>query len=162
MLTDEEVLLKSTVRDFADKQLKPNASALDQNGEFPSENIRGLSELGLFGLTVDEKYGGSGGTMRQLAVTIEEIARGCGSTSVVYIAHLSLCTHFIEHFGTERLKTAFIPELASSERIGAFALTEEGAGSDAAAIKLTAEREGSLYPFPYLHRRRGADPGLPV
>ena len=145
MLTDEEVLLKSTVRDFADKQLKPNASALDQNGEFPSENIRGLSELGLFGLTVDEKYGGSGGTMRQLAVTIEEIARGCGSTSVVYIAHLSLCTHFIEHFGTERLKTAFIPELASSERIGAFALTEEGAGSDAAAIKLTAEREGSLY-----------------
>ena len=111
MLTDEEILLRTTVRDFAEKQLKPNASALDQNREFPSENIRGLSELGLFGLTVDERYGGNGGTTRQLALTIEEIARGCGSTSVVYIAHLSLCTHFIEQFGTEEQKKKYIPDL---------------------------------------------------
>ena len=145
MLTDEEILLRTTVRDFAEKQLKPNASALDQNEEFPSENIRGLSELGLFGLTVDERYGGNGGTTRQLALTIEEIARGCGSTSVVYIAHLSLCTHFIEQFGTEEQKKKYIPDLARAEKIGAFALTEQGAGSDAAAISLRAKRHDSFY-----------------
>ena len=101
LLSEEELLLRNTVREFADEQLAPRAAGYDESGEFPWDNVKGLAALGLFGLTIDEEYGGSGGTARQLAVVIEEIARGCGSTSVVYLAHLSLCAQFIHMFGTE-------------------------------------------------------------
>lgn len=134
LLTDDERLLRSTVREFADRELAPRAAGYDERGEFPWENVRGMAELGLFGLTIDEKYGGSGGTSRYLAVAVEEIARGCGSTSVVYVAHMSLCTQFIHKFGADAQKRRFVPPLARGETIGAFALTEAGAGSDAAAM----------------------------
>ena len=145
LLTEEELLLRATVRDFSDQQLAPRAAAYDESGEFPADNVRGLVELGLFGLTVEERYGGSGGTTRQLVVAVEEIARGCGSTSVVYLAHLSLCTQFIQMFGNEAQKQKFLPPLARAEKIGAFALTEPGAGSDAAAMRLSATRSNGRY-----------------
>ena len=91
LLSEDEVLLKRTVREFSDQELAPRASEYDQSGKFPWENVRGLAGLGLFGLTIDEEYGGGGGTMRQLVVAVEEIARGCAATSVAYVAHLSLC-----------------------------------------------------------------------
>lgn len=137
VLTEEEAMLKATVRDYADQVLVPNAANYDESGDFPWENVRGLAELGVFGLTIDEEYGGSGGTTRHLAIVAEEIARGCGSTSVILVAHLSLCTEFIATFGTPAQKQQWVPTLASAETIGAFALTEPGSGSDAAAMRTT-------------------------
>ena len=96
--------------------------------------------MGLFGLTIDEEYGGSGGTARQLAVVIEELARGCGATSVVYIAHLALCAQYLHRFGSERQKRELLQPLVSLASVGAFALTEPGAGSDAASIRTSLSR----------------------
>lgn len=137
VLSKEETMLKATVRDYANQVLAPNAASYDESGEFPWDNVRGLAELGILGLTVDEEYGGSGGTTRHLAIVAEEIARGCGSTSVILVAHLSLCTEFIATFGTPAQKQRWMPALASAETIGAFALTEPGSGSDAAAMRTT-------------------------
>jgi butyryl-CoA dehydrogenase len=145
LLSEEEMLLKSAVRDFADRVLAPRAAAYDESGEFPWDNVRGLAGLGLFGLTLDEEYGGSGGTSRLLAVAVEEIARGCGATSVIYIAHMALCTQLIATFGSEDQKRRWVPPLATAEKIGAFALTEPQAGSDAAAIRTTAIRSNGHY-----------------
>ena len=145
LLSEEESLLKSTVRDFADRVLAPRASEYDEKAEFPWDNVRGLAELGLFGLTIDPEFGGSGGTTRQLAVVTEEIARGCGGTSVIYLAHLALCAQYIQTFGTEGQKRRFVTPLAKGETIGAFALTEPGSGSDAAAMQTTATRSDGHY-----------------
>ena len=145
LLTEDELLIQSTVRQFADEQLVPRAAAYDESGEFPWDNFRGLAGLGLFGLMIDEEYGGSGGTTRQLAIVNEEIARACAATSVIYIAHLSLCAHLIQSFGTEGQKRRFLPPLARGEKIGAFALTEPGGGSDAGALKTTAIKSNGHY-----------------
>ena len=145
LLSEDELLLKNTVRDFADRELAPRAAAYDESGDFPWDNIRGLASLGLLGLTIDEEYGGSGGTARQLALAMEEIARGCAATSVIFVAHLSLCAQFINMFGTESQKRRFVPPLASGEKLGAFALTEPGSGSDAAALRTTATKSNGGY-----------------
>ena len=145
LLSEDERLLKNTVRDFVDRVVAPRAAAYDESSEFPWDNIRGLAELGLFGLTIDEEYSGNGGTTRQLAVVVEEIARGCAATSVIFIAHLSLCTQFIHMCGTEDQKQMFVPPLARGEVIGAFALTEPGSGSDAGALATTATMVDGFY-----------------
>ncbi len=145
LLTEDELLLRNMVRELADQELAPRAAAYDANAEFPWDNVRRIAELGLFGLTIDEKYGGSGGTNRQLAIVIEEIARGCAATSVIYIAHLSLCTQFIHMFGTEAQKQQFIPPLAKGEKMGAFALTEPGSGSDSGAMRTTSTKSNGQY-----------------
>jgi alkylation response protein AidB-like acyl-CoA dehydrogenase len=139
-LTEDEQLLRLAVRELADRELAPRASHYDQNEEFPRDNLRRMAEMGLFGLTIDEEYGGSGGTARQLAVVIEELARGCGATSVVYIAHLALCAQYINRFGSETQKRELLPPLVDLSGVGAFALTEPGAGSDAASIRTSLSR----------------------
>ncbi|MBM3944277.1 MAG: acyl-CoA dehydrogenase [SAR202 cluster bacterium] len=145
LLTEDELLLRRTVRDFADKVLIPNAAGYDQRAEFPRENVKGLGDLGLYGLTVDERYGGSGGTTAQLAIAAEEVARGCAATSVIWLAHHALGTKFIERFGTEEQRGEYVPPLASAEKIAAFGLTEPGAGSDAAGIQTRAVRSDGHY-----------------
>ena len=145
LLSEEEALLKSTVKDFVDNEIAPRAAAYDESGEFPYDNFKGLAELGLLGLTLDEEYGGSGGTFRQLAIAVEEVARACAATSTSYIAHLSLCAQFINMWGTDGQKRQFLPKLASGEHIGAFALTEPGSGSDAGAMRTTATRDNGGY-----------------
>ena len=145
LLTEDELLLRNMVRELADQELAPRATAYDESAEFPWDNVRRIAELGLFGLTIDEKYGGSGGTNRQLAIVIEEMARGCAATSVIYIAHLSLCTQFIQMFGTEAQKQQFIPSLAKGEKMGAFALTEPGSGSDSGAMRTTSTKSNGQY-----------------
>ena len=144
-LSEDELLLKNTVRDFADSEIAPRAAGYDESGEFPHDNFEGLGELGLLGLTLDEEYGGSGGTFRQLAIAVEEVARACAATSTSYIAHLSLCAQFINMWGTEGQKRQFLPKLASGEHIGAFALTEPGSGSDAGAMRTTVTRSNGGY-----------------
>ncbi len=104
-----------------------------------------LADLGVLGLTIDEDFGGSGGTTRQLALVSEEIARGCVATSVIYIAHLSLTSQYINTFGDEYQKQKYLPDLAAGKKIGAFALTEPGAGSDAAAIQTSSVRANGHY-----------------
>ena len=93
----------------------------------------------------DENYGGSGGTTRQLAIVAEEIARGCVATSVIYIAHLSLTTQYINMYGDETQKEQYLPDLTSGRKIGAFALTEPGAGSDAASLETSTVRSNGHY-----------------
>ena len=144
-LSEDELLLKNTVRDFADSEIAPRAAGYDESGEFPFDNFKEMSDLGLLGLTINEEYGGSGGTFRQLAVAVEEIARACAATSTSYIAHLSLCAQFIHMWGTEGQKRQFLPTLANGEHIGAFALTEPGSGSDAGAMRTTATRSNGSY-----------------
>ncbi|MBV46418.1 MAG: acyl-CoA dehydrogenase [Dehalococcoidia bacterium] len=145
LLSDDEILLKNTVSDYSKNELAPRAAGYDESGLFPWDNVTGIGELGLFGLTIPEEYGGSGGTTRQLAIAAEEIAKGCAATSVIYIAHLSLCTQFINMFGSEEQKRNYLPDLASGKKVGAFALSEPGAGSDAAAIKTSAVRSNGHY-----------------
>ncbi|MBK50384.1 MAG: acyl-CoA dehydrogenase [SAR202 cluster bacterium] len=145
MISDEELLLKKEIRRFALSELEPHASEFDSSGKFPRKNIEGLANLGLTGLTIDEKYGGVGGTSKQLAIVAEEIARGCGSTSVIFLAHLSLCTQFINTYGTEEQKTKYLSDLISAKSIGAFALTEPGAGSDSAKIATSLHKVGGEY-----------------
>ena len=145
LLNEEEMMLRSAVREFADAELAPRAAGYDESGEFPYDNFKGLAQLGILGLGIDEEYGGSGGTTRQMVVAVEEIARGCAATATILGAHLSLCTQYIEMFGTEGQKSEFIPPLVSGEKVGAFALTEPGAGSDAAALTTTGTRSNGGY-----------------
>ena len=145
LLNEEELLLRNTVRDFADQQLAPRAADYDESGEFPWENFRGLAELGLFGLTISEDVGGQGGTARQAAIVIEELARGCAATSVIFVAHLSLCARLIDEFGTEGQRQRFVPPLVAGEKVGAFALTEPGGGSDAGALTTTSTKSNGGY-----------------
>ena len=145
LLTEEELMLKNVVGEFSDAELATRAAGYDESCEFPWENMRGLAELGLLGLGIDEEFGGSGGTTRQLVVAVEEVSRGCAATATVLGAHLSLCTQYINMFGTEGQKREFLPALTSGEKIGAFALTEPGAGSDAAAMRTTGVRSNGAY-----------------
>lgn len=135
LLTEEERLLRSSVREFAEKELAPRAAELDAHPQFPWENMRALAGLGLTGLTIDPKYGGSGGSTKALVVAIEEIARACAATSVTYLAHLSLAMQTIHRFASEEQKARLLPPMVRTERIGAFCLTEPGGGSDAAALQ---------------------------
>ena len=136
-LTESETLLRKTIRDFVDRELAPNASSYDLNEEFPSTIIKKLSELGFFGLTIDTNYGGTAGSTTQLAILTEELARGCASTAVIFASHLSLCTKYIDLFGSDGQKRSYLPGLINASTIGAFALSEPDAGSDAVAIKTT-------------------------
>ena len=140
LLSEEESLLRNTVRDYSNDVLAERAADYDDSGLFPWDNFKELGDMGLLGLGIGEEYGGSGGTTRLVALAAEEIARGCAATSVVYIAHLSLCTQFINRYGSEDQKHKYIPDLASGKKVGAFALTEPGAGSDAAAITTNSVR----------------------
>lgn len=144
-LTETERMLKMTARDFANRELAPHASRLDELEEFPRENLTRIAELGFMGLTVDSAYGGGSGNYQQLAVVIEEIARGCASTSVAHLAHLSLTTSCIAEFGSEEQRNHYLPGLASGKSLGAFCLTEPSSGSDAADMATLADKTSKGY-----------------
>ena len=147
LLTEEEQMLQKMVRDFADRELAPRARETDEKQEFSWENWRGMANLGLMGIGIDAKYGGSGsGGYRQVSIVAEEIARGDAGASVSMLAHLSLGTNTIYRFGNEEQKQRLLPSLASGKGIAAWALTEPGSGSDAAALQTTAtERDGTYF-----------------
>jgi butyryl-CoA dehydrogenase len=145
ILNEEERMLQNLVRDFADRELKPRARQLDEEEKFSWENWEGMVRLGLTGIGIDPKYGGSGGGYRQVAIAAEEVGRGDSSASVTLIAHLSLGTSTIYRFGNEEQKQLLVPSLASGQGIAAWALTEPGGGSDAAALQTTATRRDGTY-----------------
>ena len=146
ILTEEEQMLQTMVRDFADRELIPRSKEVDEKAEFSWENWQGMAQLGLTGLGLGPKYGGSEGGYRQVAIVADELARGDASASVCLLTHLSLGSTTIKRFGNEEQRQRLIPPLAAGKEIAAWALTEPGGGSDAAALKTTAtERDGTYF-----------------
>lgn len=145
-LNEQESMLQTLVRDFADRELAPRAREVDEKEEFDWPNWQGMARLGLTGIGIDPQYGGSGGGYRQIAIAAEETARGDAAASVSLIAHLSLGTTTIYRFGNDEQKRRFVPSLAGGQGVAAWALTEPGGGSDAAALQTTAvERDGTWF-----------------
>jgi len=130
------------VRDFCQKEVMPISAELDEEERFPEETMRKLAEMGLMGISFPEEYGGAGMSYLSYISVCEEIAKFCASTSVTLSAHCSLCCTPIFDFGTEEQKRKYLPPLLSGEHLGAFALTEPSAGSDAAMQKTTAVDKG--------------------
>jgi short-chain 2-methylacyl-CoA dehydrogenase len=142
-LTDEQELVRRTVREFAVERVAPVAEELDREHRFPYELVAELAELGLMGLPVPEECGGAGGDTVSYAIAIEELTRIDSSVAITVAAHTSLGTMPILLFGSEEQKREWLPDLASGRRLAAFGLTEPGAGSDAGATQTRAEpRDG--------------------
>jgi len=142
-LTDDQRMIREMVRTFAQKQIAPIAGEMDKTEEFPWPVIRKMAELGILGLPFPEKYGGAGADTVSYAIAVEEISRASGSVGITLAAHISLGTYPIYAFGTEEQKQRFLPPLTTGQGLGAFGLTEPGAGSDAGATKTTALRQGN-------------------
>ncbi len=146
LLTEEERMLQTAVREFADRELAPRAREVDEREEFSWESWKGMASLGLTGIGIDPIYGGSGGGYRQMAIAEEEVARGDAAASVTLVAHMSLSTQTIYQNANEEQKLKYIPPLAQGEVLGAWALTEPTGGSDAASLQTTATlRDGAYY-----------------
>jgi short/branched chain acyl-CoA dehydrogenase len=138
-LSPEHELVRSTVRAFAEERVAPVAEELDREHRFPYELVRELAELGLMGMPIPEEYGGGGTDTLSYAIAIEELTRVDSSVAITVAAHTSLGTMPIFLFGSEEQKREWLPQLASGEKLGAFGLTEPGAGSDAGATRTRAE-----------------------
>ncbi len=139
-LTDEQLQVKQMVREFAEAEIKPHVMEWDEAQHFPRELFTKMGELGLTGVIFPEEYGGAGMGYVEYATVIEEIARVCGSIGLSVAAHNSLCTNHIFQYGSEEHKRKYVTPLARGEKLGAWALTEPGSGSDASGMKTTAVR----------------------
>ncbi len=144
-LTREQEMLRETVRAFAEEVLKPRAAAFDRSREFPVDNYRRCAELGLCGMMVPETYGGAGFDGVSYVIAIEEVSRACASTGVILSVNNSLFCAPLLRFGNEAQKRAYLMPHARGERIGAYCLTEPHCGSDAAALRTLARKEGNRY-----------------
>lgn len=141
-LTEEQQMVRDMARDFAKAELAPRARKHDQQCKLDPEVFEMLSELGLMGLTVEEKWGGAGLGNLELVLVLEELNAACAATGVTVSVHNSLLSTPIKRFGTAEQMDRWLPELASGKRIGCYCLTEPNAGSDAAAVKTAARRDG--------------------
>ena len=141
-LSEEQRAIREMARDFAQRELAPQAARLDETGEFPWETIKKMAGLGFLGLPIPEEYGGVGTDNVSYALAIEELGRACGSTARVVAAHTALTAVPIYLFGTEEQKQKYLVPLARGEMLGAFGLTEPEAGSDAGATRTRAVRHG--------------------
>jgi len=144
-LSEEHEMLRQMVREFAEKEVEPIAAHIDETEEFPRETIGKMAELGLLGIPFPQKYGGAGMDTLAQAIAVEEIARVCAATALIQAAHMSLCAAPIYLFGTEAQKEKYLKPLAEGKVLGSFCLTEPHSGSDAAAARTTALRQGDHY-----------------
>ena len=144
-LTEEQLEMQKMFRDFAEKEVAPIAIEIDENHRFPEENVAKMQELGFFGIPFDEEYGGIGLDTLTYILCVEELSKACASTGVIVSAHTSLCADCINKFGNEEQKEKFLTPLASGEKLGAFALTEPDAGTDASGQKTVAVKDGDEY-----------------
>jgi alkylation response protein AidB-like acyl-CoA dehydrogenase len=140
-LTDEQMQLRRTVREFADAEILPHVMEWDEVSKFPSEIIPKLAEMGFLGVIFPEKYGGAGMGYVEYAIIIEELSRVDGSIGIIVAAHNSLCTNHIYKFGTEEQKKKYVTPLAQGKKLGCWSLTEPEAGSDAGGTRTTAVRK---------------------
>src|SRR5882724_13119855 len=143
-LTDVQQEILATVRDFVDKEIIPHAQALEHADEYPSDIVDGMREMGLFGLTIPEEYGGLGESLLTYALVVEQIARGWMSVSGVINTHF-IVAHMINQYGTPEQKQHFLPRMATGEIRGAFSMSEPGCGSDVAAITSRGVRADGDY-----------------
>jgi alkylation response protein AidB-like acyl-CoA dehydrogenase len=144
-LTDEQRMIRDTVRDIAQAEFAPRAAEIDAEGRFPEENFRILADMGLMGLPIPEEYGGGGADTISYALAVEEVSAACGSTGLVYAAHISLGTSPIYMFGSDEQKAKYLPTLTAGKGFGAFGLTEPHAGSDPATTRTTAEKKNGSW-----------------
>ena len=142
--TEDEVLLKETVRRFAQEVLAPRAAALDETAAFPAEHLPKLAELGIMGMNLPERWGGPGISAPALMLAVEQIAGACAATASMVTAHF-LASDAILLGGEDGLRQRYLPAAAAGDTLGAFALTEPGAGSNPADMRTTARREGAGY-----------------
>lgn len=144
-LNEEQQMIRAMVREFAREELLPTAAERDMTGEFPADNLRKMGELGLMGMTVPPEYNGAGADTVSYSVALQEIGYACAATAVIMSVHNSVACGPVYLFGSEYLKETYLKPLASGEKIGSFALTEPGAGSDPAGQKTKAVKDGHSY-----------------
>ena len=137
-LSKEHLLVRKMYREFAENEVKPLAEELDEEERFPMETVEKMAKLGMMGIYFPKQYGGAGGDVLSYAMCVEELAKVCGTTAVIVSAHTSLCCAPIFENGTEEQKMKYLPDLLSGRKIGAFGLTEPGAGTDASGQQTTA------------------------
>ena len=137
-LTDEQQLLRRTVREFAETEIRPHVREWDETQHFPAELMPKLADLGLLGIQWPEEYGGAGMSALDYCICIEELARVDPSVALSVAAHNGLCSAHLAMFGNEEQKRTFLVPLARGEKIGAWGLTEATSGSDAAGLRTTA------------------------
>jgi len=140
-LTDVQRSILDTVREFVDKEIIPNAQRLEHADEYPSDIVDGMREMGLFGLTISEEFGGLGQSLLTYALVVEELSRGWMSISGIVNTHF-IVAYLVSQHGSAEQKAALLPRLASGELRGAFSMSEPGTGSDVAAIRTRARRDG--------------------
>lgn len=142
-LNENQLMIAQMVRDFAEKEIRPNINKWDAEEYFPIETMKKMGELGLLGIYIPEEYGGSGFGYLEYATALMELGKVCGGVGLSVAAHNSLCTGHIFYHGSEEQKRKYLPKLASGEWIGAWGLTEPNTGSDAMRMKTTAVKDGN-------------------
>jgi len=144
-LNEEQLHLKKSVREFAEREIAPHVMKWDEAGEFPLQTIKELGKLGLMGTIFPQEYGGAGMGYVEYVTAVEELSRVDGSVGIIVAAHTSLCSNHIFLAGNEEQKKKYIPKLATGEFIGAWGLTEPSAGSDAGSARMSAARKGNSW-----------------
>ncbi|WP_297633829.1 acyl-CoA dehydrogenase [uncultured Clostridium sp.] len=144
-LTREQELVRQMVREFAINEVKPIAAEIDETERFPMENVEKMAKLGMMGIPFSKEYEGAGGDVLSYVLAVEELSKVCGTTGVILSAHTSLCATVVNEFGKPDQKAKYLPDLASGRKVGAFGLTEPGAGTDAAGQQTTAVLDGDNY-----------------
>lgn len=144
-LTEDQILIRDMIREFAQSEILPRAQELEEKHTFPADLLKKLGELGVLGMSIPPAYGGNKTDNLSLTLTVEELSRALPSLAVIVGVHCSLFCYAILRFGTEDLKKKYLPRAATGEVLGAFAVTEPGAGSDIQGVKTRAERKGDAY-----------------
>ena len=145
LLSDDQIMVRDMARDFAQRELAPNAAQWDREGKVPGEILAEMGQLGLLGMCVEPEWGGAGTDYQSYLLAVEEIAAGDGATSTILaVNNVPVCAALVD-YATEAQKARFLVPLARGEHIGAFLLTEPQAGSDASNLRTTARREGNRY-----------------
>ena len=144
-LSEELTMLRETTRQFVEKELAPIADAVDRDNDFPHHLWQKMGDIGLLGITVEERYGGSAMGYLAHIIVLEEISRASASVGLSYGAHSNLCLNQIQRNGSERQKDNYLPDLCSGKKVGALAMSEPNAGSDVVSMKLRADLNGDHY-----------------
>jgi len=144
-LTEEQAMIRETVRKFALEEVEPLAIEIDRDHIFPEKTVAKMAEMGLLGINISQEFGGAGMDDMCYTIAVEELGRVCGSTGLTLAAHISLCTYPIYAFASDEQKRKYVPDLAKGRFLGAFGLTEPNAGSDAGGTQTVAVKKGDTY-----------------
>ncbi len=143
--TEDQILIRDMMRDFAQKEISPCAKYLEENHQFPQELLRKLAVLGILGMSIPPEYGGIKTDTLSMMIALEELSRALPSLAVIVSVHCSLFCYAILSYGSDLLREKYLPKAARGEMLGAFALTEPGAGSDIHGLKTKAQKRGDVY-----------------